>query len=344
MIELGALKDPKYFTEPLDITGVDVEILQQSLHRMMKIRVVEETIGRLVNEGAVKTPCHLAVGQEAIPVGVSLNLNTSDKIFGCHRSHGHLLALDSPVEPLLAEILGKVTGVSKGMGGSMHIVDLSKGFYGSVPIVAGTIPIAVGAALAEKMTGKGQVAISYFGDGACEEGAFHESLNFASLHKLPILFVCENNLFSSHLDVELRQPRDAMSRFAIANDIPYHLIDGNDVCEVAKTSAELISGCRSGKGPGFLEAVTYRWRGHVGPNEDIDVGIHRSMVKLKAWKARDPIARLLSGMEIAGLYTEKQYQITLRQIQNEIEEVIKVVKLDPYPKVEQINHLVYCES
>lgn len=344
MIELGLLKDPHNFTEPLDVKHFESGVLLSFLHSMMKIRVVEEAIGELVKEGFVKTPCHLAIGQEAIPVGVSYYLNPTDKIFGCHRSHGHLLALGSSLKPMLAEILCRVTGVSKGMGGSMHMVDLSKGFYGSVPIVGATIPIAVGAALAEKMREKNQVAVSYFGDGACEEGVFHESLNFASLHQLPILFVCENNLFSSHLDIELRQPKDAMSRFAFAHNIKYRLIDGNDVCVVADAAAELISNCRSGQGPGFLEVVTYRWRGHVGPNEDIDVGTRRSMTKLHAWKKRDPIARLIQGMGKSGFYTERDYQVDLKKIQDEVKQAVDTVKGDPFPEIEQINKLVYSES
>lgn len=343
MKELGYLKNPIHFTQALFVDHLDKKFLLGCLRKMLTIRIVENAIAKLISDNMVKTPCHLAIGQEAIAVGISANLNIKDKIFGCHRSHGHFLALGSSVASLIAEVLGKETGASKGMGGSMHLVDISKGFYGSVPIVAGTIPIAVGAGWAEKKSGNSQIAVSYFGDGACEEGVFHESMNFASLHKLPVLFVCENNLFSSHLDLSLRQPKDALSRFAISHDIEYRLVDGNNVVEVMSASLELISRCRNGLGPGFIEAVTYRWCGHVGPKEDIDVGVMRKKEDIKAWKKRDPIHRLFKGMENAGIITEKEYEFLKKEIEEDVENIVNLVKNDPYPKVEQLNRLVFCE-
>ena len=234
----------------------------QFLRLMLTIRIVEEKIGELVLEGLAKTPCHLAIGQEAVAVGVSAVLTSSDRVFGGHRSHSHYLALGGGLYPLLAEVLGKSEGASHGLGGSMHLYSGSIGFHGSVPIVGATIPIAVGAALAQpRWSGGRQIAVAYFGDGACEEGVFHESLNFAAVYGLPVLFVVENNLFSSHLHIELRQPSDSIARYAEAHRVRSLVIDGNDVGKVADAAEELVEPMRSGQGPALLEAVTFRFRG-----------------------------------------------------------------------------------
>ena len=292
---LGRLADPEAFHEPILIDGLDSSLLLNQLKQMMLIRLAEEKIGDEIVTGRIKCPCHLAIGQEAIPVGLSLSLNKGDKVFGTHRSHGHFLALGGSLEGLFAEVLGKASGCSRGRGGSMHLYGESFGFVGSVPIVGATISLAVGAALAAKMDGKGQVAVAYFGDGAAEEGTLHESLNMAANYKLPMIFVCENNLYSSHLHIGLRQPSDCVARYAAAHSIQTAVIDGNDISLVNKTGRALIEGARSGNGPVFIEAVTYRWRGHVGPREDNDVGVERKQ-GLDLWKKRDPIGRLLAAM------------------------------------------------
>jgi acetoin:2,6-dichlorophenolindophenol oxidoreductase subunit alpha len=298
--ELGPLADPRFFRGALDIDGVSAGALLRWLRSMMLIRVVEEAIGDLVTAGEAKCPCHLAIGQEAIPVGVSEALRATDRVFGNHRSHAQYLALGGDPYRLIAEVLGKAEGASRGMGGSMHLFAGEYGFLGSVPIVAGTVPFAVGAGLAAKMDGRGDVGVAYFGDGACEEGVVHESLNLAAIYRLPVLFVCENNLFSSHMDVSIRQPSDRMARFAEAHRIASEVVDGNDVVAVSRAASRLVAKARAGAGPGFLEGVTYRWRGHVGPREDIDVGLHRSTDDLAAWKKRDPIQRLIDALVARG--------------------------------------------
>lgn len=312
--ELGSLADPDSHQEPLDVSGTDAAALRKYLADMLTIRLVEEAVASLVEEGLAKTPCHLAIGQEAIAVGVSASLTRRDRVFGGHRSHSHVLALGGDPYALLAEILGKADGLSRGMGGSMHLYSPSIGFHGCVPLVGATIPIAVGAALAARMDGQGAIAVSYFGDGAAEEGAFHESLNFAASQRLPILFVCENNLYSSHLDILLRQPSDRIARFAEAHVIRSLTVDGNDVLAVAEAAHALVGHARSGAGPGFLEAVTYRHRGHVGPKDDVDVGVRRSMSELAAWKLRDPIARLVAGLKSARLLDDRQYEALRQEI------------------------------
>ncbi|SVD41419.1 uncharacterized protein METZ01_LOCUS394273, partial [marine metagenome] len=265
---LDGLGDPNLFHDPIDISEFPVDYYVDALERMKLIRKAEEILGENVENGNIKCPCHLSIGQEAIPVGISKFLTKDDYVFGNHRSHGHYLSLTDDVHSLFAETLGKVTGSSKGMGGSMHVIAKEKGFHGSVPIVSGTIPISVGAGLTSKIKNEDTISVSYFGDGTVEEGTFHESLNLASFYNLPVLFVCENNLFSSHMHINERQPFDSVARFANPHRITNVTIDGNDLNEVFNVAEEAISKLRNGEGPFFLEAVTYRWRGHVGPNEN----------------------------------------------------------------------------
>lgn len=300
-LDLGDLADPAYHTEPLDLRNHATNALMAQLHKMILIRRAEETIADLALSGEAKCPCHLCIGQEAAAVGVASALRSSDRLYGGHRSHSQFLAMGGSVDGLLAEVLGKETGCSGGMGGSMHLVSEEHGFGGCVPIVAGTVPIAVGAAMAFKQRKTTDVAVAFFGDGACEEGVVQESLNLAASMGLPVIFVVENNLFASHLDIQLRQAGNRTARFAEANGIPAHVVDGNDCISVHEAAAELVGHAREGKGPGFLEAVTYRWRGHVGPDENTDVGLRRSAEEIQAWKKRDPIARLE-----ASLVTDRQ--------------------------------------
>lgn len=337
---LGALADPAAFTGPLDIAGEDAARLARQLRGMLVIRAVEERIGDMVSAGKIVCPCHLGIGQEAVAVGVSADLRRSDRVFGTHRSHSHYLALGGDVYALLAEVLGKADGCSRGMGGSMHLHDRENGFMGSVPIVAGTVPLAVGAALAARMDGKGDIAVAYFGDGAVEEGAVHESLNLAGALKLPVLFACENNFFSSHLHISQRQPESSLSRFAAAHSVPYDIVDGNDVVAVARSARRLIATARAGGGPGFLEAVTYRWRGHVGPREDIDVGVNRGG-DLALWKKRDPIRRLVDALMAAGQLDGKAWERTQREIAGTVDSAWQRAVAAPYPPGSALLDLVH---
>ena len=302
----------------LDFNGFKTERLKSMLYKMLLIRKAEEKISDNVENGIIKCPCHLAIGQEAIPTAISELIKKNDKIFGAHRSHGHYLSLNLDTFSLFAEILGKVDGCSSGFGGSMHTIDIKNNFYGSVPIVGATIPIATGAALANKFDKNGSIAVSYFGDGACEEGVLHESLNLASVMKLPIVYVCENNLFSSHLRIDLRQPNVFTSRFAKAHKIESLIIDGNNVLEIYKSLDKLISNMRKDPKPLFIEAITYRWKGHVGHRDDIDVGVKRSE-DLKFWKEKDPIKRLINGLIQYDFISENQIKEIELEIDNKIE-------------------------
>jgi pyruvate dehydrogenase E1 component alpha subunit len=342
--ELGDLANPYAAFDSLKTSDLSLETLLNSLKRMIQIRLVEEEIAKLVISQKAKCPCHLGIGQEAIPVGISLYLRGTDRVFGAHRSHGHYLALGGSPYRLLAEVLGKQTGCSKGMGGSMHIVDREKGFAGSVPIVAGTIPLAVGAAMAAKMDNSQDIAVSYFGDGACEEGIVHESMNAAISMDLPILFVVENNLFSSHLDIHLRQPSNKMARFAEAHKINYAIVDGNDICKVAEVSQKMIAECRVNSRPGFIEAVTYRHLGHVGADANIDVGLRRKPEDIEAWQKKDPIKRLEDALETQLSVSKESIKSIWNEERNEISKALNQAMLDPYPPLEFIEKFVYKNS
>ncbi len=337
---LGDLANPSCFRKPIGIESEDLLRLIDQLKLMVTIRKAEEKIADAVTAGIVHCPCHLAIGQEAIAVGVSENLTTTDRVFGGHRSHAHYLAQGGNLYGLFAEVLGRVTGCSKGMGGSMHLYGADHGFVGSVPIVAGTIPLAVGAGLACQKRGKKEVAVSYFGDGSAEEGVVHESLNFAANFSLPVLFVCENNLFSSHLHIELRQPATSVARYAVSHLIPYEVVDGNDVVAVRQAAARLIKRSRAGEGPGFLEAVTYRWRGHVGPSEDLDVGIKRRE-DVAQWKLRDPIDRLKLALIASHALSEEQWDCLTSESALLVDEAWTKALIAPLPSKEATLAYVY---
>ena len=317
-IDINSLIDPLKFRDNIDTNGIDKAILVDMLRKMILIRKAEEKLSEHVESGKIKCPCHLGIGQEAIGVAVALVMRKTDRAFGAHRSHAHYLAINENTYSLFAEVLGKFDGCSHGMGGSMHIIDNENGFKGSVPIVGATIPIATGAGLAAKMDKNGDIAISYFGDGSCEEGVFHESLNMAAIMNLPVLYVCENNLFASHLHIDLRQPSSSTARFAEAHKISNTIFDGNDVVGMYKLLNSQVEEMRRTNKPFFIEAYTYRWKGHVGHRDDIDVGVKRGD-QLAAWKERDPIKRLVFGMIENGIYTQNEYKLLLNEIQNKIE-------------------------
>lgn len=340
---LGKLADPSFYTEAINIKNFSKEQLSSFLFKMILIRKAEEKIADNVVAGKIKCPCHLGIGQEAIAVGISAYLRKTDRVFGAHRSHAHFLALNDNIYALFAEVLGKESGSSQGMGGSMHIIDKENGFWGSVPIVGATIPISTGAALAAKFDGNGDIAVSYFGDGAAEEGVFHESMNLASSMNLPVLFVCENNLFASHMHVDLRQPSNSVARYAKAHLVKYAVVDGNDAAEIARITKKAIKYIRETNNPFFLEVITYRWRGHVGPNEDNDVGLLRSAELLK-WRQRDPIRRLVESMLAQGFLSEKGFEDLKADVQEKVNEAWIKAEASAYPPIANLLDLVYSPS
>jgi TPP-dependent pyruvate/acetoin dehydrogenase alpha subunit len=338
---MDLLADPKNYQNQIDISGCSEDFLKHSLYSMTLIRRVEEKLAKEKEHGLIGGPVHLGAGQEAIAVGISANLTKNDRVFGAHRSHSHLLALEASVYELFAEVLGKNTGLSKGMGGSMHLTDIKSGFIGSVPIVSGTVPLAVGASFDAKFRGTSDIGVAYIGDGAMEEGIVHESLNLAKVLNTPTLFVVENNLFSSHMHISLRQPNSGTSRFAFANDIEFSVIDGNDCVEVFNKSKYLIDKIRNGEGPKFLEAVTYRHYGHVDWRKDVDVGVNRSEKDLSNWMKRDPISRLIKSILDTKLLNETDILKIETSIENLINESWEKAQNDEYPEIESLITRVY---
>ena len=307
----------------------DVARLQRMYHSMHRMRIVEEVLGDLVTSGEVKTPCHLYIGQEAVATGTCEALRPDDTVWGCHRSHGHYLAKGGDLDALVAEVLGKATGCSRGRGGSMHVYDEKVGILGTVPLVAATIPVSVGAALAYRLRGEPRVAVPMFGDGATEEGHFHESMNMAAVYRLPVVFVCENNLYASHMYITERRARDNVVESAVAHGMPGVVVDGNDVEAVHAAAEEAVARARRGEGPTLIEARTFRWRGHVGPRWDMDVGVMRNEM-LKDWLPRDPIARTGRRLEALGLPAARLAELE-RSARDEVARALEKARAAPWP-------------
>lgn len=298
---------------------------------MLKIRMFEEKVAELLHlNQEIICPVHLYIGQEAVAAGVCANLRRNDYVFSTHRSHGHYIAKGGNIKALMAELYGRVTGCSKGRGGSMHLASPDVGLPGSSAIVAGTVPLAVGAALAFSMQRKDAVSVAFFGDGAVNEGVWYESLNFASLKKLPVIFVCENNLYSTHMSVSACLADTNIYKRAEAFNMPGIRIDGNNVIEVFEKAKEAIENARCGKGPTLIECMTYRWRGHVGPSDDLDKGL-RSKEELDYWMNKCPIKALEELLLNHSTISESEKSQIYEEIEKEIDEAIVFAKESPYP-------------
>lgn len=342
LARLGSFADPRQHCAVIDSRDHDVSKLLNWHRQILLIRRAEEAISEMVESGETVCPCHLAIGQEAVAVGVASALRKSDRCFGAHRSHGHYLALGAPVSELFAEVLGKATGCSRGFGGSMHLQAPKNGLVGTVPIVGATIPMAVGAALAAKLEARGDIAVSFLGDGATEEGVFHESLNLAASLSVPVLFVVENNLYSSHLHIDERQPSDRTARFAEVHGLDPLTIDGNDVVAVSDAARDLVTEMRVRPGPRLIEAVTYRWRGHVGHREDNDVGVERKG-NLRAWKERDPLARLAGALLAMGV-NRSTLETNEQSVGEEIQISLIEARRASYPPAEDLVGVVFADQ
>ena len=306
---------------------------------MQRIRLVEEAISTRYVEQEMRCPVHLSIGQEAAAAGVCLALETRDKVFSTHRSHAHYLSKGGDLRKMLAEIYGKATGCIGGRGGSMHIMDLDVNMVASIPIVGSCIPLAVGSALADSLDGRDDVSIAYLGDASVEEGVFHESANFAKLRDLPVLFVCENNLYSVYTQLHERQPDRPITSLAEAHGIPTYHCDGNDVEEVYRSTLNALKNARSNKGPSFLLLDTYRWLEHCGPNFDNDIG-YRTEAEFRIWKNRDPVILYKKNLLKKGILTEEDNVELKCEIQKEITAAFDFAKNSPYPDHSTaINHV-----
>ena len=307
---------------------------------MIKIRRFEERVAELLLHGEIKCPTHLYIGQEAVATGICANLRKDDYVFSTHRSHGHYIAKGGDIRALMAEMYGKVTGCSKGRGGSMHLASPDAGLPGSSAIVAGTVPLAVGAALAFSMQSQNTVSVAFFGDGAVNEGVWYESLNFASLKKLPVILVCENNLYSTHMPVSACLADTNIYQKAEIFNMPGVRVDGNNVVEVFKAAERAIENARHGNGPALIECMTYRWRGHVGPNYDLDKGL-RSKKELDYWMNRCPIKALEEFLVEHDILPEPEKIQIGEGIDKQIEEAIVFARESPYPDESELLNNVF---
>ena len=322
------------------LTDIPKKTLIKLYKLMLEIRRFEEKIVSVYCDQDMKTPVHLYIGQEAVAAGVCANLRREDYVFSTHRSHGHYLAKGGDMRGLMAELYGRKTGCSRGKGGSMHVVDPEVGVCGSTALVGGNIPLSVGAALASVMQKTKPVAVSFFGDGAVDEGAFHESLNFAALKRLPVIFVCENNFYATHSHQSKRQPHDHIYKLAKHYLMPGVRVDGNDVLKVFGVAREAVRRARKGDGPTLIECRTYRWKGHVGPDCDIKLG-YRTQEELDRWMRRCPIRRFEKRLVNQGVITKRDIDRITRKIDREIHDSYLFGKGSPHPKASELLENVY---
>jgi pyruvate dehydrogenase E1 component alpha subunit len=307
------------------------DIAKQLLFQMRRIRHVEQEIARRYGEGQMRCPTHLSIGQEAVSAAVGLALRRSDLAVSGHRAHAHYLAKGGSLSAMMAEIYGKIDGCSRGKGGSMHLIDESVGFMGSTAIVAGTIPVGVGLAYGMKCKRSDQVSCIFHGDAAVEAGVFFESVNFAVVKKLPVLFLCENNLYSVYSPLSVRQPEGrSIAKMAEGLGMKTSTGDGNDVAEVYAKTSEALDSIRSGGGPQLLEFSTYRWLEHCGPNYDNDLG-YRTEAEYLAWKAKEPITRFESVLLTDGIVSADEIGLMALDIEREVSLAFEFADASPYP-------------
>lgn len=320
--------------------NLSAEVLRRLYEVMLRVRMFEDRTVMLYPEQQMKCPVHLCIGQEAISAGVCAHLTKEDYIFSTHRSHGHCIAKGMALKPLAAELYGRSTGCASGRGGSMHLVDPDNGIPGTTAIVGGCIPLAVGAALSSSMKKNGRVSVAFFGDGAADEGVFHESLNYASLKKLPVIFVCENNNYATNSPQKARQPDVLIADRASGFGMPGIFADGNDVVEVYKTSEEAVKRARDGQGPTLLEFRTYRWKAHVGPNPDIETGC-RPADEYEQWLKRCPVEMFSRYLLENDIMSDSDIDAMVSGIEKEIDEAIEFGKSGPEPPASELYDYVY---
>lgn len=319
----------------------DASLAGALLRSMVRIRIAEETIAARYPEGKMRCPTHLSIGQEAVSAAAGLALRHSDLAVSTHRAHGHYLGKGGNLRAMIAEIYGRRSGCARGKGGSMHLIDRSVGFMGSTAIVGNTVPVGVGLALSIQLHRTDQVSCVFLGDAVVEEGVFFESVNFAVLRKLPVLFVCENNLYSVYSPLRVRQPRGrSISDMVAGLGIATHTADGNDALAVHELTSEAIRTMRRSAQPIFLEFSTYRWREHCGPNFDNDLG-YRTEAEFLEWKAQDPIPRLLSVLGGAGVDAAALMHSVEREVRDEVTEAFTFAENAPFPSAEELFDDVY---
>jgi TPP-dependent pyruvate/acetoin dehydrogenase alpha subunit len=317
------------------------EKLVEMYRLMLRVRLFEEAVARLLKEGRIISVVHLSAGQEAVAVGACSAVGPEDWITSTHRGHGHLIAKGGDVRRMFAELFGRVDGYCRGKGGSMHIADLDLGMLGANGIVGAGLPIAVGAAFASKYRGRGEVCLSFFGDGATNQGTFHEALNMAAVLKLPAIFICENNLYGEWTRQDRHQAiRDVADR-AAAYGIPGRVTDGMDVMAVRETVSEAVQRARRGEGPSLLEFKTYRYFDHVGASDGTQA---RPSEELEEWRSRDPIPAFRRHLIQERAMTEAQAEAIGQEEELAIEEGIRFAEASPLPETDILLTDVYAEG
>ncbi len=316
------------------------EIKIDLLKKMLRARLFEEKIVAVYGEQEMKTPVHLYIGQEAVAAGVSQNLNVEDYVFSTHRNHGHYLCKGADLKPIVAELYGRAAGCARGKGGSMHLVDTDKNCMGTSAIVGGSIPLGAGAALAIKLKGEKRLSVAYFGDGASDEGVLQETMNFAALRKLPVLFVCENNYYATNSHQSARHAEGVISKRAPGFGIPSALVDGNDPEAVYEAAHKAVAHIRAGKGPYFLEFPTYRWKGHVGPDCDYEKGC-RPKEEFFEWRKKCPVENYSKKLRGEGVLDDALLAGIEGEINAEIEAAWSFAKASPHQVPEELYTDVY---
>lgn len=314
---------------------VDGETLERLYGKLWLTRRFEEVVAEIYPTDKIKSPVHLSIGQESVAVGVCDALRADDVVSGTYRGHATYLAKGGDASAMMAELFGKDGGCARGKGGSMHLVDMGRGVLGSSAVVGSTVPVAMGYAFALKREGKGRVVAAFFGDGATEEGVLWESLNFAQLHKLPILFVCENNGYAIHEPIAKRWAvRDLIAKVR-AFGLPARRIDDGDVLAIRAATIAAVEPMRTGaSGASFIECVTYRWREHVGPNADYDAG-YRSRSELEPWQASDQAARL------AGMIAPHARRRIEEEVEQAVRAAVSFAERSPFPPSSELSTHVF---
>jgi pyruvate dehydrogenase E1 component alpha subunit len=317
--------------------GLEPEMLHQALCKMYLIRYFEEKAEALYAMGKIHGTMHLSIGQEASAMGACLALHPDDLMLSTHRGHGHCIAKGADLKLMMAEFFGKAIGYCRGRGGSMHIADVEGGNLGANGVVGGGIPLAPGVGLSLKMQKTDKVCLTFFGDGAANEGAFHESLNLSAIWKLPVVYVCENNQYGMSMSVKRACSVERISQRAVSYNIPGVTVDGNDLLEIYQVVREAVERARAGEGPSLIENVTYRWRGH----SKSDRQRYRTREEVKEWQARDPIAGLRAKLLEAGLFSEAELDQTSAEAQQIIEDSVAFAEAAAEPDPATIMEGVY---
>ncbi len=317
---------------------ISPQIVERMYKSLRRIRRVEEEIIRVYPTDKITSPVHLSIGQEAVSVGVCEALTPDDVVFGNYRGHALYLAKGGDLNQMIAELYGKVTGCARGKGGSMHLTDVKHGVMGMSAVVGSTIPVSVGYAYALKLQGKGSVVASFFGDGAVEEGVFVESVNFAALKRLPVLFVCENNLYAIHSHIKNRQANTDISARVRAMGVPAERFENDDVFKIHSRAMEVVAEMRAGKaGPHFFECMTYRWKEHVGPGDDYHLG-YRKKSDAEQWIGRDQVKF------VADMLKADSRAAIEKDVEQTIAEAFRFAETSPFPVAEDLYKDVFKEN